>query len=326
MLEAVQKIFDQNIELISLADKAILFLREEEYEEALSYVAEAADRINFVADAIIHNKDYFELVSSESIMEMLQGILAAKKNKDYVLLADLFELQLVNFLCGVQELIMKKEDFLAFNELDYLRNIMLLQEKLLDAEKEKADISEEERRTKEEEITCKLEQALNPSELLEQGYCVEFTTCGLMTLAAKDSNDVKFYMHTNHKVSEEAFLLARHWKCQNAKKYIIYGYGMGYHIQELLRLAPEADFEIYESDMNILKLSCAFSRVTAIEEANNVKIIYDEKFTHLKKRIEALKADERLCIHYPSLRNIKDEKAKEMLKDCIPWARRVEAC
>ena len=41
---------------------------------------------------------------------MLEGILEAGHHMDYVLLADLLELQLSTLLCNVQELIMKKED------------------------------------------------------------------------------------------------------------------------------------------------------------------------------------------------------------------------
>lgn len=326
MLEVVQKIFDQNIELLSQADKAIIYLREEEYETALSIVGEMADKINYIADAIIQNKQYFELVSTESIMEMLGGILEAKKNKDYVLLADLFELQLVNFICSVQQLIMMKEDILAYNELEYIRSISLLQQKIM---KSVSDLSWEEENKRNDyvnKLTNLLEEELNPAYLLEQGYCVEFTSSGMMTLGAKDELGIKYYMHTNDKVWKEAFYLARKWYLKDTKAYIIYGHGLGYHIKELMDLSPEADIEIYESDMNILKLSCAFSRVTALLENPKVKLFYDPDYAKLSKRIQELDEMTKVCIHYPSLRNIKDSEAKEMLMDFIPWSRRVEEC
>lgn len=326
MLDIVHKIFEQNIELLTQTEKAIIYLREQEYAKALSIVADTADYINHVAEAIIKNRDYFSLVSTESIMEMIEGIIEAKKQRDYVLLADLLELQLVNFICSVQELIMKKEDFLAFNELDYIKNSILMQQKILESDKTLPYLSEEDLNEQEQTLADEIKKDLDPEYLLEQGYVVEFTTSGLMTLGAKDENGTKFYMHSNHIVGKEAFLQARNWYSEKTNTYIIYGYGMGYHVRELLNLVPEGNIEIYEGDMNILKLSCAFSRMTALLEHENVKLFYDPEFTRISKRLQQMNESDKLCIHYPSLRNVKDLEAKEMLKDYIPWSRKVEAC
>lgn len=326
MLDTVHKIFEQNIELLTQTEKAIIYLREQEYEKALTIVADTAEYINYVADAIVQHREYFDLVSVESIMEMLEGILEAKRQRDFVLLADLLELQLVNFICSVQELIMKKEDYLAFNELDFIKNSILMQEKIMKSDQMLSFFTEEELKQQEQIITNEIKKDLDPAYLLEQGYVVEFTTSGLMTIGSKDENGTKFYMHTNHSVGKEAFLQARNWYCKETDTYIIYGYGMGYHIGELLNLAPEAQFEIYESDMNILKLSCAFSRMTGIYEHENVKMYYDPEFIRLQNRMKEMGEADKLCVHYPSFRNIKSKEAKEMLLDYIPWARKLEIC
>lgn len=326
MLDTVHKIFEQNIELLTQTEKAIIYLREQEYEKALSIVADTAEYINYVADAIIQHREYFDLVSVESIMEMLEGILDAKRQKDFVLLADLLELQLVNFICSVQELIMKKEDYLAFNELDFIKNSILMQGKILESDKTLTFFTDEDRKHQEQIITNEIKKDLDPAYLLEQGYAVEFSTCGLMTIGSKDENGTKFYMHTNHSVGKEAFLQARNWYCKDTETYIIYGYGMGYHIGELIKLAPHAQFEIYESDMNILKLSCAFSRMTGLFEHENVKMYYDPDFIRIQNRIKEMTEGDKLSIHYPSFRNIKSKEAKEILLHYIPWAKKLEMC
>ena len=209
MLDTVHKIFEQNIELLTQTEKAIIYLREQEYEKALTIVADTAEYINYVADAIVQHREYFDLVSVESIMEMLEGILEAKRQRDFVLLADLLELQLVNFICSVQELIMKKEDYLAFNELDFIKNSILMQEKIMKSDQMLPFFPEEELNHQEQIITNEIKKDLDPAYLLEQGYVVEFTTSGLMTIGSKDENGTKFYMHTNHSVGKEAFLQAR---------------------------------------------------------------------------------------------------------------------
>lgn len=326
LLDTVHKIFEQNIELLTQTEKAIIYLREQEYEKALSIVADTAEYINYVADAIIQHREYFDLVSVESIMEMLEGILDAKRQKDFVLLADLLELQLVNFICSVQELIMKKEDYLAFNELDFIKNSILMQEKILESDHTLTFFTEQDRKHQEQIITNEIKKDLDPAYLLEQGYAVEFSTCGLMTIGSKDENGTKFYMHTNHSVGKEAFLQARNWYCKDTETYIVYGYGMGYHIGELIKLAPRAQFEIYESDMNILKLSCAFSRITGLFEHENVKMYYDPDFIRIQNRVKEMGEGDKFCVHYPSFRNIKSKEAKDILLHYIPWAKKLEMC
>lgn len=326
LLDTVHKIFEQNIELLTQTEKAIIYLREQEYEKALSIVADTAEYINYVADAIIQHREYFDLVSVESIMEMLEGILDAKRQMDFVLLADLLELQLVNFICSVQELIMKKEDYLAFNELDFIKNSILMQKKILESDYTLTFFTEQDRKHQEQNITNEIKKDLDPAYLLEQGYAVEFSTCGLMTIGSQDENGTRFYMHSNHSVGKEAFLQARNWYCKDTETYIIYGYGMGYHISELIKLAPHAQFEIYESDMNILKLSCAFSRMTGLFELENVKMYYDPDFIRIQNRLKEMTEGDKLNIHYPSFRNIKSKEAKDILLHYIPWAKKLEMC
>lgn len=326
LLEIVQNIFDQNIELLSQIDKAIIYIREGEYEDALSVIAKMADGINFVAEGVVLNPEYFESVSTESVMEMIEGILEAKRLKDYILLADFLELQLVNFVCSIQEMIMKKEEFHSFKKIDYARNIKLLEKKLNQFANSEERMDDYEIEQYEFMVYSDMEQEINPSDLLKEGYCVEFTTCGMMTVALDDSDKRKYYMHTNDKVAKEAFLLARHWCADKRDTYIVYGFGMGYHIRELMNLSKDAKIEIYENDMNILKLSCAFSHIADILDNDNIFFCYDYNGKYIKRRLQNIEAKEKVCIHYPSLRNVKDREAREMLKDCIPWARRVEEC
>jgi len=298
-------VFHKNTELLGLADKAIYYFREQQYDKALTIVAETIDKINDIVGAIIEDRQYFNLVSTESLLEMLTGILEAKKNKDYILLADLYELQLVNFLCSVQEFIINKKEYVC-DEDKYEENISLIKQDnpyLYDS----------------------LQETINPATLLSRGYRVEFSSCGLMTLGAENEGN-KFYFHTNNRITNEAFLLAKRWFNEHKKNYVIYGFGFGYHIAELKKLAPEARIEIYESDNNILQLACAFTDMRNLLEDPNITIIYDMDYQFLEKRLQNLGVEDTFEIHYPSLKNVKDSKAKEMLESYIPWSKILEYC
>jgi hypothetical protein len=234
---------------------------------------------------------------------MLTGILDAKRNKDYVLLADLLELQLVNFLIGVQELIINKEE-MVFDEELYRENIRVLTEHSEGLDHHTLD-------------------QINTAQLMESGYRIEFTSCGLMTLAAENEG-FKFYFHTNNKVYTEAFLLARQWFKKEVATYIVYGYGMGYHIRELHKLAPDAEILVYEADVNVIQLACAFSAMENFLDSDNTRLIYDPEFNRLQDRLQSRSESSAFYVHYPSYQNVRTARGKEILMEGLPWLKTIE--
>ncbi len=305
MTENIRRIFQHNISLLGGMDKAVYYFREQQYEKALSIVADSIDQVKLVIEGIITDREYFNVVATESMLEMLTGILDAKKNKDFILLADFLELQLINFLIGVQELIISKEEIL-FNEETYKENIRLLMEKGTDFPEQ-------------------LMEPINTAKLLESGYRVEFTSCGQMTLAAENDGS-KFYFHTNSRIKSEAFLLARNWYQESKKRYIIYGFGMGYHISELLDLSEEVEIEIFEADRNVIQLACAFADVKELLESKRIQLVFDPEFRLITKRIASLNPEEIFWVHYPSYKNIRSPEAKALLVTMMPWSKMIEDC
>lgn len=297
LTENTRSIFDKNVKLLGDLDKAIYYFREQKYEKALNIVANSIDLVKVVLEAIIKEQNYFDLVTTQALMEMLSGILNAKRNKDFILLADLLDLQLVNFLIGVQELILSKEEIL-FDDENYKENIRLLLEHGIG-------------------FPETLAEPVDTEGLLEKGYRIEFTSCGQMTLAA-ENNGVSFYFHSNHKVREEAFLLAKSWYEPGKQRYLLYGFGLGYHIKELLELSETAELEVYEADLNVMQLACAFAEIRDITEHSRMRIIYDPDFSRLKERIKQMKNEEKLVVHYPSYQNIRRREHKSILNEMAP--------
>ena len=133
MKKEILEIFNKNIELLALVDKAVVYFREGRYDLALDMVSGMGDGITAMAKQIIGDREYFANVSTESVEEMIEGILKARRDCDYVLLADLLDVQLGEFICKVQELIMMREDYFAFDEAKYSQAIMKLDRKLADS-------------------------------------------------------------------------------------------------------------------------------------------------------------------------------------------------
>lgn len=332
----IREIFDGNIRLLGQIDKAVILFREGCYDLALEAIADTGDGINSLCDAIITNRDYFQLVSTDSVAEMLKGILEAKQKRDYVLLADLYEMQLSVFICNVQELILKKEDFLEFDEERYGHNIAVLEAALDKGMKYIADElsfragepSEEDEHRADELLRMKinrnaeLESPLSPEQLLDMGYSVEFTSCGLMTMKAPMPDGSSIYLHTNGRIATESFLQARVWAREDADTYIIYGYGMGYHVAALKALKPEARIIVFESDVNTLKLCAAFSDMTALSESG-IYPVYDPDGQLVEKRLAVRGSREFACVHMPSFRRC---VPGQWLAGLVPKSALIEEC
>ena len=300
MLNNINTIFQENITLIAKLDKAIYYLRKQQHDIALGIITDSMDQIKDSIEAIIVDKDYFNLVSTDSVIEMLSAVFQALKKEDYILLADLLEMQMVSFLCGVQELIISKED-VGFEEERYLENQKVIKDNSIGL----SDI---------------LKNPIEPEVFLRDGYRVELTSCGLMTLAA-ENDDAQFYFHTNGRVYAEAFMVAKHWYTKEAKSYIIYGLGFGYHIEELLQLDEQADITVYEADENIILLACAFTHIKKIFESGKVKLVYDSDYQKLKNKLKKLSSEEVLCIHFPSFQNIRNDEGRKIIGNYLSWSK-----
>lgn len=298
MTDNIRYIFDKNIVLLEQYDRAIIYFREQKLDIALGIIADSMALITPSIEAIINDREYFNLTSIDSIMDMLSNILEAYKKGDYLLLADLVELQLVSFLIGVQELIISKEE-MTFEEERYHENLQQIRENGI-------------------VIDMLLNEAINPQSLLKEGYRVEFTSCGLMTLAVRNG-DYSFYFHTNGRVTSEAFMLAKHWYRKEIKRYIIYGLGFGYHIKELLSLSEQSEIIVYESDLNIILLACAFTELKDLFGTGRVKLVYDPDYQKLKAEIRNISKKELFCVHYPSFQNIRSDEGRKLTENHVSF-------
>lgn len=300
MTDKIKSIFERNIYLLDQSDKAVYYFRVQKLDIALGIIADSIGILRKTIEDIISDREYFNLVSADSVLEMLSDVLEAYKKENYVLLADLFEMQMVTFLCGIQELIIGKEE-IGFDEKQYYNNLKALKDNCIGLD----------------EIMI---NSIDPQPLLKEGYRVELTSCGLMTLAAENMG-AQFYFHTNGRVQTEAFLLANEWYKKDIKEYILYGLGFGYHIKELLSLSDQAEITVYEGDLNVILLACAFTKIKDIFESNRVKLIYDPKYIKLKKRIKNLSDGEAFYVHYPSFQNIRNSEGRKITESYVSWSK-----
>lgn len=324
MQDKIKKIYEANIKLLSYIDKAVIRFREGRYDLALSLIAETGDGINLVCDAVLGDRDYFAGISVDTVTTMLKSILEAKQKKDYVLLADLYEMQLSAFIGDVQEHILKAEDLSVYDDETYAAHIGQLQKKLDDGIRYAMSelLSDDDYERLKVNRNAELEEPLAPEKLLERGYGVEFTACGLMTLKAPLTEGEGIYLHSNGNVAKEGFLLAHTWYDSRIETYLVYGFGMGYHVRELAKLAPSASIIVFEPDINVLKLYAAFGDSTILMD-RNIYPVYDPDGSFCAQCIKKDSPARKVCVHYPSFRC---SAAHSEVRSLVPWSDRVENC
>ena len=333
----IRRIFETNKVLLGAVDRAVLMMRSGRYDKALEYVADTAGEINLVADAVIQDREYFADISTDYIGEMLQNIVDATQKKDYVLLADLYDMQLATFICGVQEHILKREQYLLFDNDVYRDNINSLKAVLREMIEERDDLTVDEQKRFRVNLNAKLDDIFDPSALLKKGFNLEFTSSGNMTIAAPFGSN-RIYLHSNGRVVNEALTQALSWYDPMVDEYIVCGFGMGYHLEELNCLAPHKRIVVYEHDLDVLKLYCAFSDQGSLLSTENIFVVYDWDMSVLQRRLNLSgleKSDAKpvfigqdgrivkVCVHYPSYRRGPGCPAVDSI---LPWKRAVESC
>lgn len=294
----IRNIFYKNIVILNYTDKTIFYLNIQNYNTALSFSKKIIDELISVIEELYIHKDYFNetsvVVEPDNINAMLNDLMDTMECNDFLLLSDLLEMRLIPYLTQLQEFLIQKEEFIYDSDL-YRKNINCIM-------------------VQNEELGKKLQEIDNLQNILDQGYSLEYTSCGLFTLALTDELG-KYYLHSNGQVMKQAGYLAREWFSEDISRYVIYGLGLGYHITELFELDECIQIQIYEADLNIIALACAFTDINKILTSGRVSIIYDPDFSLLDYSIKNLDEASKFLLHYQSIRNIKDPAIKEKMED-----------
>lgn len=291
MVDGREKMADQTFarnELLTQIEKLILLFRMQ--KEEMGY------RLAFkVMDALqMWIKEQTEL--ADSLLPVLQQLYEAQKNRDTILLADLYETQLLPFFYELQKQQIalageqNKENYYEKNKKFLQKNMPAFYQDIL-----------------------RLEQKV--PQWLEQ-YQVEYTACGDWTLAVSQ-NGKRFYLHSNINPKKEAFLLANTWCKEGKLCYLIYGAGLLYHAAALAQQDAYITVHVYESNPAILLRLCQVIDLAQQCVHGNLEIHYDEGLQQLSTELQKQEAASEFVVHIPSMRCMADSPIKERLEEYV---------
>ena len=266
------------------------------------------------------------LIDETVIMAELQDLMHAMEQKDYVLMADLMQLQILPFLESVQNV---------------LRELIIRQAVARAEVEDTGSVDTDPAGTGSENADV---EAPSDDDLLRVAgaeceddgkiYRLEPTSSGDLTLSITDA-DGTYYLHSNASPVQEGMLFAQQYYDCNAASYAVYGLGLGYHVLALCKethgLVPVT---VYESDANVIDLARKLTDFS-LYEGRNLKIVHDPTLAGFAQAISGdvcadgsagsdESAQDCSCaggtdavpmpvIHYPSIRNVKDPAVRERL-------------
>lgn len=225
--------------------------------------------------------------SPDYIVEMMRGLLGAQEQKDYVLLADLLMLQVQPFLQALLEQIRSTgEGDLCPDHLE--KNLAVLSER-------------------DPELVKRL-RALGQERETWRDLSVEATSSGCLTCRV-EQDGTGFYLHSNQDPYAEARAWVRALPDEQTAEYHVLGCGLGYHVLALYEELRECyPVHVYEADLRLIYLMlCSLDMTKALRGGLTL-----HEDAHWRALSEATAhAGNKLCIHYPSLRLIKEDKLRQ---------------
>lgn len=294
----IYDIYIQNIKLQYLSNVIIKAVHTQNYDKALRTLRTLTGGLSSYVSGCMELASEIQVdVSEYGITDFLTNIVETQKSYDYILMADLIEIQLMPFLNSMQENIRNTCDVMFSEEI---WNINL--EKL---------------KVKDMFLATQVEQAKDRWLAQDDAsYWIEQTNSGLYTMASFDGKG-QYYLHSNTNPQVEAAEFAQYYYDMTCDSYVVFGLGLGYQWEELSKLDDGVCINIYENNLDVIVQAMFANVMDWIWDNPNVQLYFD---SDLKKMTQELSTsidkekDVSFIIHYPSLRHVDNLDIKEKLE------------
>lgn len=238
------------------------------------------------------------------IVEMMRGLLGAQEQKDYVLLADLLALQIQPFLQGLLEQLRltEAEGLLPDHSA---KNLAALSERDPALAKRLSGLGDAGGSGDSGSIG-------SPDGSVQEAWrdlFVEETSVGYPTCRVERDGE-SFYLHSNQDPFAEARAWVRTLPDEQTAGYHVLGCGLGYHVLALYEELRECyPVHVYEADLRMMRLALRF---VDLEKALRSGLLIFHEDVQWRALSEAIaRPGQKLCIHYPTLRLMKDDRLRQ---------------
>lgn len=288
----LKEVFQINKDCLNLIPEIVGLLRKQMFFEGSKRVQILIKKLGVISDYVL-KEDITELDKQEWLL-ILQAFLGAQENKDYILMADILESDLLFFLQKIQSVLLA-EECIVVNEY-WEKNMQCLKE-----------------------VNPGLHQAiLKDSECQGQNSRVQFEPTlainGQPTLKVR-VDEKEFCMHSTVNPEWEAKELAKSW-LENSKPTLqIFGMGMGYHVKALLDADETIKVSVLEYCIEALMMALNYLDFEKYFMDGRLNIIYESDIMKVLKMMKQEEEESVFFLHYPSLQCVEQREIKEILED-----------
>lgn len=274
------------------------FVNMQDEVRTIGLITVLAREISEILTYVVENKQLFSelglTIDEQYIFSVLNQMLEAQNQEDYILYGDILQLQMLPIMIDVQNTIRNSgEDLL---EIYWERNMELLKEK--------------DSKLYKQMLEC--EQLHETSPYRKDIYSIEDTTVGDFTVAVS-SGEQKIYLHSNENPIGSAKTLVDTYYDVYKDNYIIYGLGLGYHCQSLAVRDYDLNITVLENDIGMIQLAMTYTDMSWYFNHPGVRIVYDAEWMELSKVLK--NADDEVVLFYrPSVRRIKNEQILQQMQ------------
>ena len=284
----IAKVYYRNQKMIELSGRLIQNAQRQNYYNVAQNQKEMIQCFSEWLENLPAEQEYFsekmDSLQEDVFVKFLQTLLDAQEQKDYILYADMLEMQLLPFLKDLQEIILEREGMFISDEKVEKTDLFLQRfRKLYDTLQKIPEPDAE-------------EYQIVPAQSGKPSFCIKM-------------EHGNYYLHSNvDPVVEAEQVVQEYFEC-DCEHYIVYGLGLGYHIAALNRRCMQsARIDVYESDLNVIKMASIYGLPEEML-TENVHIYHDIDCSEIA---HAMQEDSSvLFLHYPSVRNIRNEDIRK---------------
>lgn len=295
-----QEIFDLAKKINGYGKITAYELKCQNYYKGMDFWMRIVGWIKSLIEQISKDMAQFSTYTSfsyDSLIEPFKEIIKAAENADYVLMADIIELQLLPI---IESIILSCISQSMANDNN---GEIVSKDEMLQTIKANLLIIEE--------YDKALADNIRKNHKPDKGYYPEFTGAGDVTLRI-EKNEKGFYMAGNNSILYDSYIQAERFYDIEKSKYIIFGLGMHF-IADFLAYKDCEQVDIYESDINVIRAYLSYVKLEKKYYENGIiKIHYDPDITKFAKAQKECDLEETKIIFYkPSIENI-DNKALKL--------------
>lgn len=285
-------IYKKNQDCLIKIPRIVELFRKQTYFTGNQLMVQLIADLNDISSEVMKQED--EVLDKMQWLAILQAIMDAQDSQDYILIADILEGDLLQYLQQVQ-IALQGEN--AFNMPDFfvdnMEYVHLVDEKLY-------------HKLQEEKLGDDVSHSLDFEPIMAIN--------GQISLRAlKDEKG--FCIHSTVNPEWEAEILTGSITESENGEYYVFGFGLGYHVRAILERENTRKVVVLESEIEILRMALTYFDWRTYLENGRLHIVYEFDEIDLLRHLNEMSEMSVFFLHYPSLKCVRDIRVKEALED-----------